>query len=280
MDIYLPLSYLTFIVYFALFVFGVIFGSYANSWVWRVHTHNWKLFDRSKCVHCARTLVWYENFPLFSFLVLDGVCRTCKKPIPQSYFWVELASGLLFVLVAAAHLANQSFAPVLFARDLFFAALLLVVFIYDAKYQIIPTSVVWAGGFVGVVFNLFVLRPFTTYLLLFNHNALVILGNLLIGAAFGWAFFAAQYYGSRGRWVGGGDVRLGAMLGAWLGWPLILVNLFLAYILGALVAMPLLILKKKQLGSAIPFGTFLSVAAIITILYGQTILNWYLSFLR
>lgn len=230
-------------------------------------------------MHCGEKIIWYDNIPLFGFLRLRGLSRCCRRPIPQDYFWVELAGGFLFLLVALYHLNLVIFNPVFFARDLFFICILLVIFLYDAKYQLILTGVVAAGGLGGFIFNLFTARPFTTYILLFNHNAAAIASNLALGAIVGWGWFAFQYYASRGKWVGGGDVRLGAMLGLWLGWPLILVCLFFSYILGALVAVPLLILKKKQFGSALPFGTFLAVGAVITIFYGQPIFNWYLRFL-
>lgn len=245
---------------------GLILGSYLNSWVWRVHEGKYKLGGRSVCVHCGRILGWYENIPLASFIALRGKCRTCQKPIPADYFWVELFTALLFVGVTYYHLHLPALNPWHFFRDLFFTALLIVIFIYDLKYQEILTGVVWAGALVGLAINF-------SQLLLTPYS-------LLLGVASGWAWFAAQYYGSRGRWVGGGDVRLGAMLGIWLGWPQILVGLFLSYMLGALVAVPLLLTGKKGLKSEIPFGTFLAVGAGITIFYGQTILHWYLSFLR
>lgn len=275
----MPIAVFTVSVYAALFILGLIFGSYVNSWVWRVSRSRLGRdrgstisaeagigkSRRSMCVHCGRILRWYENIPLASFIALRGKCRTCQKPIPADYFWVELFTALLFVVVTYYHLHLPALNPWHFFRDLFFTALLVVIFIYDLKYQEILTGVVWAGAIVGFAINYSL--GFSTY-------------SLVLGAAVGWSWFALQYYGSRGRWVGGGDVRLGAMLGLWLGWPQIIICLFLSYILGAFVAVPLLLTGKKGLKSEIPFGTFLAAGAGVTIFYGQTILNWYLNLLR
>lgn len=254
-------------VYLFVALLGLAFGSFVNSWIWRVHNNKWRWGGRSICVYCNTPIIWYDNIPLFGFLRLHGLSRCCKKLIPQDYFWVELFSALLFLLIGFYHLSGAVINPIAFFRDLFFASLLLVIFIYDAKYQLILTGVVVGGGLVGFILNYFYL-----------HN--LSLSSMLLGGAIGWLFFAVQYYGSSGKWVGGGDVRLGAMLGVWLGWPQILVCIFLAYIFGALVAIPLLILKKKQFGSALPFGTFLAVSALSVILFGNNILNWYLGLMR
>jgi prepilin signal peptidase PulO-like enzyme (type II secretory pathway) len=104
--------------------------------------------------------------------------------------------------------------------------------------------------------------------------------SLALGALIGSGFFLVQYVLSRGRWIGGGDVRLGVMMGALLGWPNILVALFVSYILGAIVAIPLLIMKKKGMKSEIPFGTFLSVGTLAALLWGNQVINWYWNLIK
>lgn len=211
-------------------------------------------------MHCAHKLSWWENIPLVSFLVLRGRCRACRRAIPGDYFWVELATALLFVGLTYFHLRLPVLNPWHFFRDLFFAALLVVIFIYDLKYQLVLSGVVWAGAIVGFAINYSL--GLSTY-------------SLLLGAAVGGGFFLAQYLVSRGRWVGGGDVRLGVMLGALLGWPGILLCLFLSYVIGAFVAIPLLLLGRKSWGSEVPFGTFLAVGAFVVMLWGGEIMGWY-----
>lgn len=241
-------------------VLGLALGSYFNSWIWRKAAGRRKP-GRSVCVGCRRQLAWYENIPLLSFLALRGRCRTCRARIPASYFWVELATALLFVAVTAYHLSFPTFNAWRLGRDLFFAGLLMVVFVYDLKYQFILTGLVWAGAVIGFLVNTLALSISPV--------------GLLIGFLVGGGFFLAQYLVSQGRWVGGGDVRLGAMLGVWLGFPQILVALFISYILGALMAIPLLLSGKKSWGSAIPFGTFLAVGAFVSLLWGGQIIGWY-----
>lgn len=257
-------------LFITLFILGLILGSYLNSWIWRVYNHKWRFGGRSECVHCSRQLTWWENIPLVSFVFLRGKCKTCKKPIPSDYFLVELCTGILFVIVAFIH--SQSFNLTIFQsslvlfRDLFFTALLIVIFVYDYKYQYILSGVVWAGAIIALAFNY-------SQLLLAPYS-------LLLGMAIGGGLFLAQYLISKGRWIGGGDVRLGVMMGALLGWPNILFALFISYILGALVSIPLLIFKKKGLNSQIPFGTFLAVGTFITLFWGGQIVGWYLNLLK
>ena len=244
-----------------LFFLGVTSGSYTNSWVWRVENKRWKWGGRSVCVHCGRVLVWYENIPVVSFVVLWGQCRTCHSAIPASYPLVEFFSGLLFVCTGWYHFHVEAINPWPPSRDLVFVSVLLVIFVYDFKYQIIPTGLVWSGALFGLAINY-------SQLLLTPYS-------LVLGTLIGWLFFYTQYLVSHGRWIGGGDVRLGAMLGIWLGWPNILVALFFAYMLGALSAIPLLISGKKGMQSKVPFGTFLAMGALVALFFGVQIIQWY-----
>ena len=217
------------------------------------------------CVHCSRPLSWYENIPVFSFLWLKGKCRTCKGKIPSDYFLVELITGFI-VVILGWHYSNMQFDLIRFIRDFIFVMLLVVVFVYDLKYQIILSGVAWTGAVIGFIFNHF-------YLGISTHN-------LLLGFVLGGGFFLIQYVISRGRWIGGGDVRLGAMMEIWLGWSNILFALFVSYILGALVSVPLLITKKQTGNSQIPFGTFLSLGTVVAMYWGDKIVGWYLSLIK
>ena len=245
---------------------GLILGSYLNSWMWRIYTNRWQWGGRSLCVHCGRQLTWSENIPLLSFVVLRGQCRTCHQRIPPDYFWVELVTPILFVLAASIDLVHGITNPWHIWRDLFFVALLLVIFVYDAKYYLILTRVVYGGAVVGFLINYVVL-----------HISPV---NMLLGAVVGAGFFWTQYVLSRGRWIGGGDVRLGLMMGILLGWPGVLVALFMAYVLGAFVSLGLLALRKKTLRSQLPFGTFLAIGTLVALFWGEQIIQWYLGFIR
>jgi prepilin signal peptidase PulO-like enzyme (type II secretory pathway) len=258
-DIYTPL------VYAFIFVLGLLLGSYLNSWMWRIHEKKYRFGGRSMCIHCSRILNWYENIPLFSYIFLRGKCRTCKGLIPKSYFLVEFFTGFIFLLVVIYSVSIGNSAIHTF-RDLFFSALLIVIFVYDAKYQIILPEVVVLGSIVGLFLNI-------KYLALDPYN-------LVFGAIICSGFFLLQFLVSGGKWIGGGDVYLGVMLGLWLGLKLVLVALFISYILGAIIGVVLMILRKKEMSSTIVFGTFLSLGTFISLLWGSQILHWYFGLMR
>lgn len=250
-----------FFIFLILGLIGLGAGSYLNSWVWRYHEKRFSYPARSVCVYCGKTLPWYDNIPIFSFIWLRGRCRFCRQIIPASYLLVEIAGGLLAPVLGWYAMARPELGPLAIFKIFFFVFLLLTIFIYDAKYMEIPTGVVWLGA----VFAFFI-----------NHSLGLSTYCLALGTVIGWSFFAVQYYFSRGRWIGGGDVRLGALMGILLGWPLIIPAIALSYVAGALVAIPLLILKKKTARSEIPFGTFLSLGTMAAMLWGNFLIRWYL----
>lgn len=267
--------------YSLIFIAGLMLGSYLNSWIWRVHEGRWqfrlqsfgikeakplaimRVGLRSVCIHCQRTLAWFENIPLGSFLVLRGRCRTCRQIIPVDYFLVELITALLFVGITFFHLHLPALSPWHFFRDLFFAALLVVVFVYDLKYYIILPGLAFAGALVATIINV--------------HYLNFTFSSLLLAVAACAGFFILQYVISKGRWIGKGDIYLAVMMGALLGWPNILVALFLSYIFGALAAIPLLVFKKKEMSSEVPFGTFLAVGTLAAMFWGEPLVRWYLA---
>jgi prepilin signal peptidase PulO-like enzyme (type II secretory pathway) len=215
-------------------------------------------------------LLSWENIPLFSYLFLGGKCRTCHKKIPLHYTMVELCTALALLLIFNYHvnsLGNKDlFSEWHVLRDVFFLTILIVTFVYDYLYEEVLVRMTVMGIVIGFLINLFAL----------HYSGWSMLLGMIIAAG----FFLLQYLISRGRWIGGGDIWIGAMMGVWLGWQRVLVALFLAYILGAIVGVILLLTKKKHLGSALPFGVFLAVATFITIYYGNPILQWYLQMLR
>lgn len=247
--------------YFVISLLGLTLGSYLNSWLWRVHQGTRHFPRRSQCIHCGSALRWFENVPLVSFIVQRGRCRRCLGTIPADYFWVELITAVGFVIVTYHYLGLLAINPAQLFRDLFFTALFIVIFVYDLKYQLIISMVVWAGAAVALSVNY-----------IFLHQSLF---SLLLGAAAGGGFFLLQYILSRGKWIGGGDVEFGVLLGVLLGWPYILAALFISYIFGLLVALPLLIAGKKFWSSKIPMGTFLVAGAWVTLLGGNQFLQWY-----
>ncbi len=248
---------------FIIFLIGAVVGSFVDALVWRTKERLPIVFARSICTTCHAMISWFDNIPIFSFFILRGRCRSCQTPIAFRYPIVEAIVGVLFVVVGYAH--RFSVTPE-FIRDAFLATLLVVVFLYDFFYGEI-------------------LDRFTTIPAIILFFASLVFGwatpqSMGLGIALGAGFFFAQFIVSKGRWIGGGDIRLGAFMGVVLGWPNILSALFFAYTVGALVSIVLLAVKKKKMTDETPFGTYLALGTFATMLYGDRMIAWYLGFLR
>lgn len=243
-----------FVVIF-LFLFGLAFGSFLNAWVYRTRVGQSITKGRSLCPHCKHQLHYLDLIPVLSFLFLQGKCRYCHKKISLQYPVVELVTGILFVLVYVVQGSNLG---VLLFRDLAIVFFLEFIFLYDLLYGEIPFFSTVLPGIALLIFSLF--------FHLLSPTALIV--GLCIGAG----FFLFQFLLSKGAWIGGGDIGLGFFMGIVLGFPLILLALFFAYVGGSLVLLPFLFLKKLDKKSKIPFGTFLSVATFITLIWGEKML--------
>jgi len=239
------------------FVHGLLFGSFLNAWIWRTRSGKpiWK--GRSMCPKCSNTLTWKENIPLVSFVWLRGRCLTCQDTISIQYPLVELAMACLFAFSAWFHAGYILLA----FRDAFILFFLTFVFVYDTLYQEI-----WDRMTTYPAFALLIPTA-----LLGWHSGMSITVGIVVGAG----FFLLQYLVSKGKWIGGGDIRLGMFMGVILGWPLILVALFFAYVGGTLFVLPFLMLGKKHMATRVPFGAYLTVGTVIAMFYGMQIVSWY-----
>ncbi len=175
---------------------------------------------------------------------------------------VELATAALFALVAWQ---TVPFDLLLVARNFVMTVFLIVIFVYDLKFSYILDRFTLPALIAALVFNLWLGAPS--------------IDSMLEGAALVGGFFLVQYLLSKGRWIGGGDVRLGVVMGMLLGWPTALLALFVGYMLGGFVGIGLILLKRKTIESAVPFGTFLGVGTFVAMIWGQKILDWYLGYL-
>ncbi len=239
------------------FVLGTAIGSFCNAVIYRLHVGDSPWRGRSYCPHCKHPLAIVDLVPLLSFLVLHGRCRYCQQPIAGQYFWVELAMGLLALgMVWRFGISLEAVVGIVMS------AFLLVIFVYDLRHQLILDRVSLPAMVVALVGSLVIGREPL---------------SLLVGAIVGAGLFFLQFALSKGRWIGGGDIRLGAALGLMLGWPLVGVSLVLAYFSGAIVALGMILTKRKSWTSAVPFGTFLSAGGVATFLWGNDILQWYLA---
>jgi len=251
-------------VSFLVFVFGLAVGSFLNSVIFRFEQGKSAFVGRSSCPQCSHALAWYDLVPLLSFLLLQGKCRYCKKQISWQYPLVELATGILFVLVFR-HLNFEFGLLYLWV----IVSLFILIFVYDLKHFIIPDQVVYSGIGVAFLYRVFEIWNFGDWdLFRISNFEFRILAPL---------FFLAIYLLSRGRWLGFGDVKLAILMGLFLGWPNILVALFFAFFFGALVGLSLIFLKRKTMKSEVPFGPFLVAGTFIALFWGEHIVNWYLS---
>lgn len=247
------------------FVFGLCVGSFLNVLIYRL-PRSLKITGRSFCPKCRKKILWYDNIPLLSFILLGGRCRFCQSPISWQYPLVELVSGLATVFITF-HLrgvpqAQPHLGGVLFY--LFITYALIVIFVSDLRYFIIPDQVVIPG-----IILLGVIR-FVGGLLGSPSGWEALLSA--IGAA---GFFAILVLVTRGKGMGWGDVKLVGFIGLILGFPKILVALELAFLTGAIAGVILVLLKRKTLKSQIPFGPFLSLGALLALIYGDVFLSLY-----
>jgi prepilin signal peptidase PulO-like enzyme (type II secretory pathway) len=261
-----------------LLLLGLCLGSFTNALVWRVHEQS-KLTSkkeraklsiskgRSMCPHCRHTLGFWDLIPVVSWVALKGQCRYCHKPIEDT--------PLAELLLPALYILSYAFWPFDWSRlGIFQFAVWLVVLtgfmalaLYDKRWQILPSRILYPVGVLALV-QVIVLA-------VANKD-----WQVLVGALFGVLCLGGLFYGlfqvSKGRWIGGGDVRLGVVIGLLVGGPSMAVMvLFIASLLGTLVSLPELITKKPALKKRVAFGPFLIVATVIVYLFGASLLAWY-----
>lgn len=219
-------------------------------------------------MHCKKVLKGVDLVPIFSYLFLRGRCRFCHKPISSQYIIVETLTAIIFVFL---------FIRFQFSLEFFIGAIgacsLLALAFIDGRHKIVPDSVS-VPTFV-ILFLLQLVRVFhavgDTLGGTFWSDAL----SLVIAIAIGAGWFWLQWFFSRGRWVGSGDIRIGAILGAYLGLPVVGLALFASYMSGSVWAAYLLARGKVRLKSQLPFGVFLGAAGIAAFIFGPAVVSWY-----
>jgi len=234
------------------------------------------VFTRSRCDRCKRQIKWYDNIPLLSYLLLRGKCRFCHKTISLDHPVMELLAGALFVwwYTSGFIFFQLSLSPFTLLQPLFWLVVgmvLLAIVLSDFLYMIIPDFLV------GILMALVVLYRFLLVSAgIMQWEDLI---KSVIAMFLATAFIGSIYAITKGKGMGLGDVKLMLPLGLLLGWPKVLVALFLSFIIGAIVALFLLAMKKKKMGQVIPFGPFLVLATVISLMWGNQIFAWYLSLL-
>ena len=244
---------------------GLIIGSFLNVCIARLPAGESVVSPGSRCPSCRTAIQWYDNVPVLSYVLLGGRCRACHASISPRYPLVEAATGVAFAAQAAVWGADL---PMLASR-LVLTALLIALFGTDLETQRLPNALTIPGAIAGVAFNLWVAPGLIAS---------------LIGLAFGaFVLLAVRWLWERLKGVEGmglGDVKMLAMIGAFLGWTQVWVVLFFASLAGAIVGIGLAASGRGSMKSRLPFGAFLAVAAFASSLIGERLVAWYLSFYR
>jgi leader peptidase (prepilin peptidase) / N-methyltransferase len=259
-----------------LFVFGLVIGSFLNVVIYRTTHDESPMEGRSKCEGCGKKISWYDNIPLVSFFFLRGRCRHCRMEISWQHPVVEFLTGIMFVwwygIGATFFQLTQS--PLSIVQPLFWLVVgvfLLIIFVTDIKYFIIPDYAVFGLILLSLLYRLTLAlsgaMQWSDFLLalLTGVGAMVFLGSL--------------WFGTKGKGMGFGDVKYALAMGILLGWPRTLVGVFVAFLVGAVVGLFLLATGKVSWRGRVPFGPFLIVGTLVALIFGNQLWGWYSSFL-
>jgi leader peptidase (prepilin peptidase)/N-methyltransferase len=241
---------------------GLAIGSFLNVCIYRLPRGESVVSPPSRCPSCGRELRWFENVPVLGYVLLGGRCRTCRAAVSPMYPIVEASTAILFLL----QYWQLGWQPLLGVRLVFVAAMI-VLFVIDLQHRILPNVITLPGVVIGVAASL-----------LFEPGWLASLIGVAAGGGVLWAVGEA-YYRIRGEeGMGMGDVKMLAMVGAFLGWQLMLVTLLIASLSGSLFGGGMILLKRSGMKYALPLGSFLAVGALLATHVGRPLLDWYLGF--
>lgn len=244
------------------FLLGAAIGSFLNVCIYRLPLGESIVFPASHCPACGTRIRPWDNIPLLSFLLLGGKCRSCRAAISFRYPLVELLNGLLTLALFLKFGPSPTFLVLL----VFSSALVAVTFI-DLDHQLIPDVISLPGIVVGFAASFFL--PWLGWL-----NSLI--GLLLGGGSLLVVAYLYQFL-TKKEGMGGGDIKLLAMMGAFLGWRAVPFIIFAGSLVGSVVGITLMLVQKKDAKLAVPFGPFLSFGAILYIFYGRQLIHWYLN---
>jgi len=247
--------------YIVSIIFGGMIGSFLNVCICRLPKEESIVWPGSHCPHCRKPIRFYDNIPLVSYFLLRGKCRYCKGPISLQYAVVEGITAL-----SSLFLTMKFGFSVSFLFYFAFASALTVVTVIDLHHQIIPDVISLPGIGVGLLASLLI--PEITF---WNSLIGILLGGgslFLVATLYQWLF--------KREGMGGGDVKLLAMIGAFLGWKAVILTILLSSLIGSITGILIMVLKGKNFKYAIPFGPFLSLGAVIALFYGESLIRWYL----
>jgi len=242
-------------------LFGLMIGSFLNVCIHRLPKEESIARPGSHCPKCKTPIRFYDNIPLLSYLLLGGKCRHCKAPISIQYPIVEaitsLSSFFLFITFGVSLSFFYYFS---------FVAALIAITVIDLYHQIIPDVISLPGIVIGLLGSLVI--PQITF---WSSLIGVLSGGgslFLVATVYQWLF--------KREGMGGGDVKLLAMIGAFLGWKAVILNIFLSSFIGSIIGITVMLIKGKDFKYAIPFGPFLALGAVISLFWGENLISWYL----
>lgn len=246
---------LTYLIYAVIFLFGITIGSFLNVCIYRIPRGETVVTTPSHCMTCGHRLRWFELLPLFSYIFLGGRCRSCKSHISPQYPIIEAVNGLLYVIVFAVNGLN--IISIIYAL---FTSALLVLTVIDWRTYEIPISI-----------NIFILVLGCLKVVLDLNNFF----DYLIGFFIVSGFLLILYTITKGRAIGGGDIKLMAVAGLLLGWQLIILSFFIGCVLGSVLH----VIRMKVAGAdrMLAMGPYLSAGLFIALLWGDSLISWYLS---
>ncbi len=262
-------------IYVFIFILGICLGSFANVLIDRTQAKK-SIRGRSICDFCNYVLSWLDNIPIISFLILKGQCKKCRKKLSWQYPLVELSTGFVLILtfwLVQNNLLFQTngssfeFYFILF-YFIFISYILWVIFIWDLKYMIIPDFLVLIGLVSTFIFQIQTSLGSEYFWSFGNPLISALLGGLILGGFFGFIFYI-----SKGKWIGGGDVKLGFWLGSIVGLQAVYFLILFSYVSGAIVAVFLILFFSKKMKSQIPFGPFLIVSAYFLMFNREVVLE-------
>lgn len=294
------------------FILGIVLGSFVKALADRSLV-NVSIKGRSYCGHCKHKLAWYDLLPVFSFICSKGQCHYCRTKISINYLLVEIGMGILIGLLFYLERSQFNYIFGVSGWDYLFPTfvlpvfnlvlkiiaicVLVAVFLTDIKSGLIPDRITFPSIFLvlGMLTGLFIYKGIILFIAtmnssigqyLFPPHSDYYIRHLFIDSSQVWmgliaALMLAFFFGSlivltRGRGMGGGDFKLSIFLGLVFGFPMAILVVLLGFLLGSIASIFLLIFRTRKLGQTIPFGPFLSLGGIITIYWGEEILNWYM----
>ena len=270
-------------IYIFAFLFGAIVGSFLNVCIFRIPRGTSLISPSSRCPQCKTAIKAYDNIPILSYFLLGGRCRYCSASISARYPLVETMMALFSVFL----ILKFGLSPSFFIYFILISSLVVVSFI-DLDNRIIPDKISLPGIILGFLasfikpveghYNFLVLYVFKTVKGTLNMATLDSLLGILIGGGLLYAVAVLFYWVTKKEGMGGGDIKLLAMIGAYLGWSSTLFTILVSSLIGSMVGIALMVAKGADSKYAIPFGPFLSIGAVIYLFFGREMIRWYLQF--